>query len=738
MLQGLKIAGIIFVSIVFILIILVKGVLEPMIKSRVDNYIGTSDTEVYTYHYKKLSINLLGGSLHIKEVDAIPSPSSFDSLKIGKYEDIDRLFASEIYISVNYFTYVTERQIKISQVRIINPDITIYYFPEETKGQRDPVALDGIFSDEFQGFHMQSLTIENAKFTFQNILKETADFVLDSVYIRLNNIEINPETLASKPLGIGFNKVELESGSMDFAVNEYYDVHLDKINVVIAKNVNDSIKPLTNLLINGVSYQPNDFAMGELSANRLRVLSDIKTKQIEIKNFQLGELILEKKLNLKQLIIQNPEIRQIANSKMKKESGRNPSRFILKEYLEIITVEKFRIRDGTMHLTDIHKSNSDLVLHEVNIAFDKVVLNDSTFQQPLGLSFTRGEFNSSGADSDLGEFYTLATGPLHFDLVEGNASFSDIKLIPKHTREAFSKVTPYEQDQFDISIGNLLLKNLDLRALNEDLSIKLNSAIINNLALYVYRDKWVEDQEFVYKPLPSHSIRNIKIPIWIDSIQIKNSIITYTQLGDVVEYEGEQPGTITFNNVFATGYRLTNNPVELKRNPEFVLNAQAKFMNTSKLTAQYRFVIPDTTDLFYVKAKMDSFPTNALDPMLKNLLLVSVPKGMIHHLEIDMMGNDDKITGKISMEYEKLNIDILKSKKPTKSSGFLNTIANGVIKRNNLRKKGRFTVGLVNTERRKNKSVFNYTWNGIKSGMISTVMPFVKKEKTKKKSKRSK
>jgi hypothetical protein len=124
--------------------------------------------------------------------------------------------------------------------------------------------------------------------------------------------------------------------------------------------------------------------------------------------------------------------------------------------------------------------------------------------------------------------------------------------------------------------------------------------------------------------------------------------------------------------------------------------------------------------------------------MVKNLLLVSMPGGMIYKLDVDMMGNEDKITGKVSMEYKNLNIDILKSKKPTKSSGFLNTIANGVIIKNNLRTKGKFAIGLVDTDRKKNKSVFNFTWNGIKSGMISTVVPFAKKEKQKKSQKKDK
>ena len=116
-----------------------------------------------------------------------------------------------------------------------------------------------------------------------------------------------------------------------------------------------------------------------------------------------------------------------------------------------------------------------------------------------------------------------------------------------------------------------------------------------------------------------------------------------------------------FTNMYVTGYGLTNDPELLKNNPEFIVDARGNFMHSEVIKAQFRFVIPDTMDLFYVKGEISSLPTIALDPILKNLLLIQIPDGLIRNMSLDMMGNDSLITGSLDIEYENLYVNILKT-----------------------------------------------------------------------------
>ena len=738
MTKALKITLIVLGALVLIIFIGIKAVLEPMIQKRVRTFLESSQSEFYTYNFKALKLNLFQGTVQIQEVSAIPGTSAFDSLRLGIYDDIDQIYANDIFISINYYSYIQSRKVEISEVRIVDPVIDVFYSPHKSEKKGDPIALNGIFNDSFQGVQLTRLSLENANFSFHNIEKEDPDVQLKSLNIEIQNISIDPKTLTDMPLGFDFESIVLSTGTVDVSINEYYNLKIKSIELDVKKKIGDTLRPGTNLTITGIHYLPNEKALAELKSNKLRNLTEISTDELSLRQFKISDLIEKKHLNIKELIVQGPAIRMYVNSKMKKTSKKNPSEFVLSKVIEDIKIKKFRIVNGQLVFSDIQKSASDLNLRELEVSFDNIHVNESTKDNPLGMSFTSGNLISRKGSSDLGEFYRLETGEIIFDFIESDASINNIQLIPKHSREEFSKVTPYEQDQFEMQLASIKLNNLDMQELNENLALKLQSVEINKLNLSVFRDKWVEDQEFVYKPLPSQSIRNVQFPFWIDSIRIINSSVSYEQLGDVVEYEDQVPGKISLTHLYASALRVTNDASALKDNPELVVNAEAMFMDTRKLTAQYRFVIPDTTDKFYITARIDSFPTRALDPMIKNILLIEMPDGFIHSLEVDMTGRDDKIIGRINMEYENLNVNILKAKKPSKSSGFLNSIANGVIIKNNTRNKGKFITGIVETERLQNKSVFNYTWNGIKSGLISTVVPFVRKEKTKNNRKESK
>lgn len=719
---------VVFITAVFLFL---KFALEPMVNAQVQSYLDGVDSEFYTYNYKTLKLNILDGSIRIKEVDAIPGDAAFDSLKSGVYEDIDRIHASDVYISINYISYLRKRQVEIDEIRIIDPKIDVYYQPGGEEKEQDPVALDGLLTGDFQGLYLDHLRLENAAITFNNIKKASPDITLEKLDVVIDEVTIDNRSIEATPLGFHFRKIRVDAGALSVAVNEYYSLSVAKMGFQAEMAPEDTIPPGTNISISDIHYVPTESGIEELRNGGLRNLTEIQIENLNFDHFKISELVQYKTLTINELHIERPAIRSYVNTRMKKESRTNPSAFTVSKLIESITLDAFSISDGQVVITDIHKSASDLNLRDVNVDFSNVLINEETIDLPLGFQYSDGHFDSGIATSDLGEYYRLEIGPMHFDFNRSSLTVNDIQMIPKHSREEFAQATPYEQDQFQLSVGKIQANHLDMNALTSDLDLRLKSLIVDEAVFNVYRNKWIDDPEFVYKPLPSQAIRNVALPFLIDSVLVRGSTVTYEQLGDIVEYEDELPGKIELTELRASAQQVTNMPTLLQTQPELELNAQAMFMNSRMLTAQYRFVIPDEVDRFYVSAHMDSFPTSDLNPMVRNLLLVEIPDGFIYDLKVDMTGNDTLMTGQIQMEYDNLNINVLKTKQPAKSSGFLNTVANGILIKQNRRTRGKFITGIVNTERLRNKSVFNFTWQGIKSGLISTVVPFTKKEKNK-------
>ena len=357
-------------------------------------------------------------------------------------------------------------------------------------------------------------------------------------------------------------------------------------------------------------------------------------------------------------------------------------------------------------------------------------------ESPFGFDISQGTVHFAKTHSDLGENYAIETGAVDFDIVEGSLLISNFSLDPKQTPEEFSVIAPFETDHFDVSVRQVSLKGINLPVLARDLAINIESISIDGLRLDVYRDKWLEDPEFKFKPLPTQVIRDFRFPLWIDHLTLNDSYVRYRQLGDLVEYDDPSPGEIIFDEVNVTSSNITNDRNWLSQYPDLVIDAKTKFMGKYNLTAQYRFHILDTTEAFQAKGEMKGVPSADLYPILHPLMLADIPEAMIHAISFDMTGNDEMITGTLEMEYENLYINVSKTKKQNKSNAFWNTVSNSLIRHNNSRSRGRFVIGLVNAERKKNKSVFNYTWQGLKTGIISTVIPLAKNAGKEKRSNR--
>ena len=723
-------------AVVLLVLLVLLGVqfgARPLLKGQLDRYLEANASDVYAYSYESLGVNPFGGVLSIKNVEITPTAAAFDSLRQGVYEDIDQLSTRQFRLDFDLFAYLLGRNVVLNAITLYDPDIRIFYLPrdsllESSNRQRDPVVAQEFFSEQFKSFHLDELRVQNASFLLHNIQNDQPDFQLDSVNVFFTEAHISPATIEESPLGLEFEKLSVQTGDFQVDLNEYYHLSTKQIWLNVTTVQSDSAHKEVSLDINGVSYWPKEESLQRIANGEIRTLTGMRSKEVVLEDFSIEDLVLGKRLRLAAVKILEPEMRQYVNTRMNKETKRSSEDIELEDVVTEISIDLIQLKRGSMTITDVHKSLADLNVSGVEMEFHGVLFNDSTDQHaPMGVQFDRGDIHFDSTFSDLGDYYSVETEKVDLSLTSGDLDITAFHLVPKYSPERFSQIHPFETDHFDVSAQNISLSGVDMGKLVRNLSLDINHVAIDELSLDVYRDKWLPDPEFKYKPLPSRSIRELAIPLWIDSLTAKRSYVRYRQLGDLVEYEDEEPGAITFNDLYISSYNITNNRNYLQENPLLVLDARAMFMGKHPLVAQYRLNILDTLDTFHVTGHVGDVPASDLDPVLKPLLLVEVPGGDIQSLDIDMTGNDNVMSGTIQMQYEGLYVNVLKTKKPTKSSGFLNTLGNNVIRHRNLKTRGRFVTGLVNAERKKNKSIFNFTWGGIKSGIISTVVPFAKK-----------
>jgi hypothetical protein len=334
--------------------------------------------------------------------------------------------------------------------------------------------------------------------------------------------------------------------------------------------------------------------------------------------------------------------------------------------------------------------------------------------------FTKGVFRADSLSTNVSEFYGVNASNFSIDAVNRSVYMEKIYLNPLYDAKAFSKKISYEQDWFSGSMAAVHIKNLDLNALYASLSIKASSLWADSLNLSLYRDKNLPDN-LLDKPLPGKLLRDLPFALSLDSLIAENIEITYEQVGD--NPDQTEPSKIKLDQMSVKAFNITNIPAKLQSNDILEASLKARFLEQTNIFATYNFSLNSKQDYFTLRGTMNPLPAFHFSPLMESLLLVKVPAGQIKDFDFNLAGNNRYLEGKVEMEYEGLEVEILNPQKNKSSSGFMTFISNTVIKKNNLRNKRNFTVGKVYVERETNKSFINYSVQGLKDGILYSIVP---------------
>ncbi len=299
-------------------------------------------------------------------------------------------------------------------------------------------------------------------------------------------------------------------------------------------------------------------------------------------------------------------------------------------------------------------------------------------------------------------------------------------LEPLFNRQDFSRKLGYQTDRMDIGIKKITLSGIDWRELMLDKRLVAEKLWIDSLLLDDYRDKRVPMRPGFKPPMPQQLIRNLKTHIWIDSLEITNGKATYS------EQVANEPGTIFFDRINGLLTGLTNDSTWLAEKKVSPLKAEAYIQGTGKLQATINFIFGDLRNRFTVSAQLSRFDLTQINPMLSKLEPAKIESGVVKKMVIPMIQfNDDFSTGKLTFYYDNLSFKMFKEKNTTWDgikTGVINFVASDIlINKSNPLPNGKLNTGVIYFQRDKHKSIINFIWKSIFSGLKSN-MGFNNKE----------
>ncbi|WP_426475418.1 hypothetical protein [Chryseobacterium balustinum] len=316
------------------------------------------------------------------------------------------------------------------------------------------------------------------------------------------------------------------------------------------------------------------------------------------------------------------------------------------------------------------------------------------------------------------EFYKMNVGALALN--KNKIEINQFAMIPLVSRAQFIRMIPVERDLYDIKVNTISAQG-NWELFSENKFINATNVMVNSANANIFRSKIPADDP-KEKPLYSKLLRSIKIPMYINHLNLKNSVLEYEE--DTPQSDG--PGKLTFTNFNMNVKNL--NSGKMKGKPtQIAIKIDCDFMKNSPLSVNWGFNVADLGDRFSISGRLANIPARALNSFIVPYLSVSAT-GTIQEMVFDFKGNPKGIGGAFNLKHKDLKISIL-DKKSKQKKGFLSAVANVFIKTDS--EKLPESVIVEGVERDPTKSFFNMFWKGVEDGLKKTLIG-INIDKTKK------
>ncbi|MGC4038760.1 MAG: hypothetical protein QM764_22550 [Chitinophagaceae bacterium] len=422
------------------------------------------------------------------------------------------------------------------------------------------------------------------------------------------------------------------------------------------------------------------------------VKGDNLTNMVSINQAELSGPSLSYKTNKgKHFKIENGDIHaeteQIYVSP-KQDSSWDWSAKIISAYVR--NLNHFNVKNkGELTLDDAYAANVLLTSGAIK-SFSSFLQNNGTFR----LSNSGGHYSDSA--------HSVSWQGLSFDHSDRSITLNSFSYNPSLTRDSFVLKNAFQADYITAKTGRIHISNADIESYISDSIFKTGKISIEQPVITAYRDATKPFKHGFIKYLPALTIKRLPPLFSIDTIEMDDATITYSQ----VDKKTEKTGTIPLAHLNAILFPIRN--YDLSSTDSLELHATALIMNTAPMQLTAKESYNDTSAGMRILLSAKATDLTILNPALIPLVSAKLRSGWLDTLGMDVSADEYTAYGKMKMNYKNLKIAIFKKGDPNAKS-FLTRIGNFaanafLLKHNNDDKR----TGTVYFERLRERSFFNY------------------------------
>lgn len=429
-----------------------------------------------------------------------------------------------------------------------------------------------------------------------------------------------------------------------------------------------------------------------------------KVPSLQIKNFNLWDLIFTNKIKARAISILSPKVILYQANDKAINNRKSIRSKVVEPFNKLVLVSEVSMDDGDFKIVQVQNKKSILHVSNISFSIDGIAITDEILEQKIPFSFGKYDFKFDSLYYKPNGVYELRSGKLK--TTNKALEVENITYLPVVNRAQFVQNLSAEKDLFTIKAKRLKIDSLQWGYKDEDLFFEAKQMEVLEPAANIYRAKMPAD-DVTKKPLYNKLLREIPFFLKVDKVDLKYG---------TVEYEEEKSaeagaGIISFNG-FNMVARNISSGFKASKLPDVKIDIDCKFMNTSTMNVKWTFNVLDKSDGFKIQGNIFKLPAQRLTPFIKPYMNVTAD-GMLDKIYFNYSGNDNGATGDLALEYEDLKVNVLQKDRKKKNK-FVSAIANIFVKKDT---EERIKEMKVDVDRLQDKSFFNLLWRTTADGL---------------------
>lgn len=451
-------------------------------------------------------------------------------------------------------------------------------------------------------------------------------------------------------------------------------------------------------------------------------LVELTVKRLVINHAHPFSLYFQKKLNIGQIILNEPKLKvtyQLNHTKDTVVKDHRTAWQRISKSLKSVHIGNILLNDVNLDYED-YSGNKVAIskLRELSLSANDLLIDSATQTDKSRLLYCRDivtELNNYTGETPSG-LYTYKIKHLKLSTLTSQLNIEGLSVQPLKPDNFFDKS---RKDRLGFLADSIQINHFDYLNYHKYRTFSARSLSVagGKITAFTNPVKGPDDGSDKVKTFPNMLIRKLNLDLRVDTVKLRRVDVVYSEFNK----KTQQTGAVEFNNTSGTILNLTNNSSAVAKNNISDITLVSYFMNYGRLDVKFKFTLNDDNAPFSCKGSLGAMDFSRLNPATMPLAMVKMTSGRVKKFSFDIAANSKVFKGKVDFLYNDLKVVLLKPdtandrlKRKTIISIFANLF---VIKHNNPDEKGKLTSSYVVFKRPKDFAFWKTIWKTLLTGI---------------------